>query len=180
MTWTAFHNRGEILRSVIDVADRRRDGRLPTDLAGVAEKFTDELDLLSALQLRWHTRLAGRIEQELMDQPMDLEGAVVAAWRAVADDMPGVRAILDRHRAEPLDAAMATAMAKAVAKEHVLLAVMAGHAGLSDDLAATVGRRIEERARAGHRPQAAPVTLPTTLPTQRPRLLDRLKAALVA
>src|SRR5262245_52757090 len=117
------------------------------DVDGVAEKFTDELDLLLALQLRWHTRLAGRIEQELAAQPTDLEAAVVTAWQEVADEMIGVRAVLDHYRAEPEPGAMTTAIAKAVTKERILLAVMAGHAGLADALAARVGERIEQQAR---------------------------------
>src|SRR5687768_14437207 len=59
MTWNAFRSRGEILRDVTAVADDRRDGALPWDVAGVPAVFADELDLLGALQLRWHTRLAG-------------------------------------------------------------------------------------------------------------------------
>ncbi len=89
MTWKAFHNRGEILRAVTATADARLDGLLPMDVPGVSETFADELDLLGALQLRWHTRLAGRIERELMRQPMDLEQAVVTAWQATADELPG-------------------------------------------------------------------------------------------
>ena len=175
MTWTSFHRRGETLRNVIAAADRHLDGRIPMHLDGVAEKFADELDLLSALQLRWHTQLAGRIEQELMEQPMDLEAAVVSAWHGAAQSMPGIRAILDRHSAAPHDAAMAAAMRKAVAKEHVLLAVMAGHAGLADHLAAGVGARIEERARAER-----PAVALDPDPAERPTLLERLKAALAA
>ena len=38
-----------------------------------------------------------------MSQPMDLEQAVVTAWQATADELPGVRPILDHYRAEPLD-----------------------------------------------------------------------------
>ena len=114
MTWTSFHSRGEILRDVIAVADQRRDGLLPTDVDGVAETFGDDLALLGALQLRWHTRLAGRIERELMRQPMDLEDAVVAAWHAAADELPGVLAIVDHHRAEPADAAPSVRVLEAV------------------------------------------------------------------
>ena len=77
MTWTSYRNRGEILRTVIATADARRDGLLPWDVEGVAESFGDELTLLGALQLRWHTRLAGRIERELMARPMAFENAVV-------------------------------------------------------------------------------------------------------
>ena len=67
MTWDAFHHRGDVLRSVVEEANARRDGVLPMDLPGVAETFGDETALVAALQLRWHTRLAGRIERSLMD-----------------------------------------------------------------------------------------------------------------
>jgi hypothetical protein len=174
MTWTSFHSRGETLRAVIETANARRDGRLPRDVDGVSERFDGELDLACALQLRWHTRLAGRIEQELMAEPLDLESAVVTAWLRTAGELPGVRAILDSCRAEPSDAAMERAMAKAVAKEHVLLAVMAGSAGVGDELAARVGARIEERARAGYVPAPAVVT------EHRPSLIGRIRAALAA
>ncbi len=147
MTWHAFRSRGETLRDVTAVADDRRDGALPWDVAGVPTAFADELDLLGALQLRWHTRLAGRIERELMSQPLDLEQAVVSAWRVTAGELPGIRAVVDRHREEPLDQAMAAAMATATAKEHELLAVMAGRATLDDPRAARVGAEIEARAR---------------------------------
>src|SRR4051794_39292552 len=50
MTWTSFHRRGDVLREVIAAADQRRDGLLPSDVDGVSETFTDELDLLAALQ----------------------------------------------------------------------------------------------------------------------------------
>ncbi len=175
MTWTSFHNRGEILRAVLAAADQRGDGELPMDVTGVRETFGDELTLLGALSLRWHTRLAGRIERELMAQPLDLEQAVLTAWRATADELVGARAILDRHRAEPLDAAMAETMGKAAAKEHVLLAVMAGRSSAQDSAAARVGAELEARARAEFRPT-------TRLPAaaQPAGLLGRLRAALAA
>jgi hypothetical protein len=174
MTWKSFHRRGEILRTVIATADRRRDGVLPMDVDGVAETFGDELSLLAALQLRWHTRLSGRIERELMSQPMDLERAVVAAWQGTAEELPGIRAIVDHYRAQPLDAAMAEAMAKATAKEHVLLAVMAGRVSAHDAAAARVGEQIENAARASRRPVHRGRTEPE------PGLLDRIRAALAA
>ena len=174
MTWNSFHRRGEILRTVIHQADARRDGLLPMDVEGVAETFGDELTLLGALQLRWHTRLAGRIERELMNQPLDLERAVVTAWQDTAAELPGILAIVDRHRAAPLDAAMAEAMAKSAAKEHVLLAVMAGRSSGHDDAAVRVGAAIEERARATPRPA------PTSSHRADNGLLERIKAALAA
>lgn len=176
-TWKS-HRRGEVLRDVLTTADARRDGILPMDVAGVAETFGDELTLLGALQLRWHTRLAGRIERELMAQPMDLESAVVAAWRSTAEEMPGVRAIIDRHRAEPLDERMAQAMAVSAAKEHVLLAAMAGRTSAGDALAARVGEQIADRARASY--DASRRRRPRTGPRRRAThvgLLDRLRAA---
>jgi len=137
MTWNAHQTRGEILRDVSAVADARRDGELPLDVEGVRQAFVDELDLLGAVQLRWHTRLAGQIDRTMMSQPLDLEQAVLTAWRATADELPGIRAIVDRHRDHPLDDAMADAMAVATRKEHAWLAVMAGQAGISDARAPT-------------------------------------------
>lgn len=175
MTWKSFHNRGEILRAVTAEADRRLDGRLPVDLDGVTETFGDELALLGALQLRWHARLSGRIERELLlNQPMDLESAVVAAWRAAAADLPGVRAILDHYRDHPVDDAMATAVTKATAKEHTVLAVAAGLAGPADVAAARIGSRIEEEARATY------VFPQRVRAPRRASFLDRLRAALAA
>jgi hypothetical protein len=155
MTWTAFHRRGEVLRHVVETADRRVDGELPLYVDGVSDTFRDAHDLLGALQLRWHTRLSGRIERELMSQPMDLEQAVVTAWHRTVDEMPGVRAVLDEHLARPLDDRMATQTATAAAKEHVLLAVMAGRGGPQDPESAQVGERIAERARLTYVPPAA-------------------------
>jgi hypothetical protein len=175
MTWKSFHNRGEILRTVIATANVRRDGVLPMDVAGVAETFGDELSLLATLQLRWHTRLAGHIERELMNQPLDLPRAVEVAWGAAADDLPGIRRILDRYRAEPVDGAMAEAMRKATVKEHMLLATMAGKASFDDASAAPVGADIETRARHSHRGVST-----LTVERKQPSLLERLKAVVAA
>ena len=175
MTWNAFKTRGETLRDVSAAADARRDGVLPLDVDGVRTAFADELDLLGALQLRWHTRLAGQIDRTLMSQPLDLEQAVVTAWRATADELPGIRALVDRHRDQPLDDAMAQALTVATRQEHAWLAVMAGQAGISDPGAARVGARIEEKARAGHRPARTP-----GVHAAAPGLIGRLMAALAA
>lgn len=155
MSWTSHHQRGEILRRVIAAVDERRDGLLPLDLPGVTDTFADELDLLAALQLRWHTRLSGRIETELSSQPMDLEDAVVRAWHGAADDLPGIRAVLDRYHALPLDEAMADALTKAQAKEHLTLAVMAGKGAFADAQCVQIGSMIELRARAEYEPAVA-------------------------
>lgn len=174
MTRTAARNRGEILRQVSATADARRDGVLPLDVQGVTDAFHDELDLLGALQLRWHSRISGRIERELASEPLDLEQAVVTAWAATAHEHPGVRAILDRYREHPLDQRMADAVRVATAKEHTMLAVMAGRAGLSDPEAARIGAAIEAKARALPAPESRPGGAPG------PGLLARLLAALAA
>jgi hypothetical protein len=106
---------------VILAADTRRDGLLPLDLPGVTEAFGDELTLLGALRLRWHTRLAGRVERELSRVPADPEAAAALAWTETARELPGVRAILDHYRDHPVDEAMARATAIASAKERALL-----------------------------------------------------------
>lgn len=179
MTWKTFHNRGEILRSVIATANTRRDGLLPTDLEGVSETFADDLELLGTLQLKWHTRLAGHIERELVEQPLDLPLAVVTAWGKACDELPGVRMVLDHYREQPVDDAMARAMAKATRKEHALLAVMAGQGGIGGPAAeaasAPIGARLEERARSLHHGVPTLVTEAT-----RPSFLDRLRSVLAA
>ena len=152
MNWNAYHNRTEVLRAVIAAADTRRDGTLPMEIPGVAEAFGDELSLVAALQMRWHTRLAGTIERELMDQPMDLESAVLRAWRRTSTEHPGVRAILDTHSEAPTSEAMAAAMATARRKDWMLLAAMAGRASVADHRAASVGQALEQKARAAYRP----------------------------
>jgi hypothetical protein len=176
MTWEAFHHRGDVLRTVIAEADARRDGNLPMDLPGVSETFRGALDVLAPLPLRWHPRLAGRIERALAGQPLDLDTAVVDAWRATAEQLPGVRAILDRHAATPPDAESARVMDTAVAKERQMMAVLAGRVSGTavEPHGQRIGEELEARARAGWSRPA-----PTRTPTQ-PRFVDRLKAALAA
>src|SRR6476469_8450597 len=96
MSWTAFHSRGETLRAVVDTVNATRDGILPMQVPGVTENFADELDLVGALLLKWHARLSGNIERALMLEPMDLEAAVASAWRTTAEQLPGVRLVVDR------------------------------------------------------------------------------------
>jgi hypothetical protein len=188
MPWTAFHRRGEVLRSVVETVDARRDGRLPMALPGGAETFRDELDLLAALHLRWHTRLSGNLELALMDQPVDLPAAVVAAWRRTAEELAGLRLVMDRYAAHPVDADMAAALTRAREKEWTALALAAGLASDEGPHAAAAGRGLEDRART---PEAAgephsPVTEPAS-PAARtadepdsPSLVDRIKAVLAA
>jgi len=148
MTWDALHRRGDVLRAVVDESNTRRDGVLPMELPGVAEMFGDELTLIGALQLRWHTRLAGEIERELMDQSMEPEDAVTSAWRRTATELAGVRAILDSHAGAPTSEAMALALTAAHGKDWALMGAMAGMVTAQDDRAVEIGRDVERRARA--------------------------------
>jgi hypothetical protein len=174
MTWKSFHSRGDVLRTVVVAADARRDGVLPMDVDGVHEIFGDELALLGALQLRWHTRLAGRIERELAHQPMDLALAVVTAWQTTADENVGILAILDRCTSEPRDDEMATMLSRSSAKVAILLAVMAGLSSLPASAATVrIGAQIEARARAQR-------TLAPVDPEESVSMLGRLRAALAA
>lgn len=136
-----------MLRAVVEEANRRCDGVLPTDLPGVREVFPDELTLVGALQLRWHTRLAGAVEQALEADPGDPEQAVVAAWRRTAGALAGVRAVLDARAERPASPEEAAALRTAGGKDRALLAAMAGLASPTDPRAVAIGARLELRAR---------------------------------
>lgn len=177
MTWKAFHNRGETLRSVIAASAVRRDGILPMDVPGVSEHFRDELDLLGALQIKWHTRLAGHIESELSVQPMDLGASVANGWARTAEELPGVRLIIDHYRSRPVDDAMAQAVARMTSKEHHYLAAMAGRASVAREEGQAVGAAIEQIAR-DTRPGAPAIDSVDDEP-RRP-FIERLRAAIAA
>lgn len=182
MTWDAFHRRGEVLRSVVAHAESRRDGVLPMELPGVAETFGDELSLLGALQLRWHTRLAGAVERELTGNPAELEQAVLTAWRTTARELAGVRAILDACTEQPRSEEMARMLDTAHRKDWALMAAMAGKASPSDEVAHRIGRSLEEKARAAYRPTARPHRSAGrhAATPGRTTLLERVRAHLVA
>ena len=191
MTWLAFHRRADVLRAVTAEADRRLDGILPADVAGVSATFRDDLDLLGALQLRWYTRLSGALERSHASQPTDLDAAVRDAWVRTAEELPGIRAVLDAHAETPSTAEMARALERATAKEQVLLATMAGRASgttaVSDPRAVEAGRLLREEARATYAAGSTPdgtAASPAPARTHRaePRgsaaFVERIKAAL--
>lgn len=153
MTWTTFHRRGEVLRTVVEALDERRDGVLPTELPGVTENFPTDHDLLAALLLRWHTRLSGNLERALTRQPADPDRSVVEAWHTTADDLPGIAAVLDRYRDRQVDDDVARALATSAAKEHLMLGAMAGRHGATQADTEAAGRALAGRARATYRPR---------------------------
>jgi hypothetical protein len=178
MTWNSFHHRGAILQTVVETVDARRDGVLPMQLPGVRQSFRDELDLLAALQLKWHARLSGNIERALMSEPLDLEGAIASAWRLTSEQMPGVRAVLDHYTGAPSDAEMATALGRASEKEWVRLAAAAGLANDESAAAARAGRQLELRARTETAERAISPTDVDESAT--PSLVERIRAVLAA
>jgi hypothetical protein len=187
MNWNAFHQRGDVLRAVVETADHRRDGALPLDVPGVAERFDDEIDLTGALLLRWHARLSGNIERALAQEPTDLESAVSAAWRRTAAQMPGVRLLIDRSTDLPATEKMAAALQRARRAERIRLAQAAGLANDASDRAVAAGARIEQQAREGlSEPAPAPVAAPTpeAAPVRsahdRESFVRRIKAVLAA
>lgn len=116
-----------------------------------------------------------------MDQPMDLESAVLSAWRSTADELVGVLAILDAYADSPTSEEMARALDKARRKDATLVAAMAGRASMADHRAEAVGHDIEKQARAAYRP-----TLPDVrgagrgMSDRRDSLLSRALAHLAA
>jgi len=187
MSWTAFHSRGETLHAVVDTANANRDGILPMQVPGVTENFTDELDLVGALLLKWHARLSGNIERALVREPLNLEAAVAAAWRTTAEQLPGVRLVVDRCTLSPETPEMATAMERAREREWIRLAAAAGLANDRGPAAVEAGRRVEELAREGlelptpdvpTRVQANDETSGDPSPTE--SFVDRIKAVLAA
>lgn len=176
MTWNAYHHRGEVLRTVISVADARRDGILPMDVDGVAETFEGELDLISALQLKWHTQLTGHIDRELMVQPMDLETVVIACWKRTAEEYAGIRAILDRYTAQPTSPEMRRALKISEAKEARMLALMAGRTSELDEPGERIGRQMIREARDPF----STARIPAPLQEEAGSLFSRLRAALAA
>src|SRR3954466_6974788 len=183
MTWNTFHHRGAILQNVVETADARHDGVLPMQLPGVTETFRDELDLLAALQLKWHARLSGNIERALMGEPMELEDAIATAWRLTSEQMPGVRMILDRYTEMPTDPEMAAALHRAKEKEWIRLAAAAGLANDESAAAARAGRQVELRARtqvAERSADALLATASTDVDGDSPSLVERIRAVLAA
>lgn len=183
------HRRAQVLRAALAAVEERRDTRVPTDLPGVAATVGDELALLGALTLRWHTRLAGLVEREQQRTPRDPVGATERAWARAADEMPGLRALLDHHRAHPRDDRTAEATVRATATEHALLAVAAGRAEVGDPRAAGAGAAVEQAARARRlaglttlAARAADDGAAVALASYRPRrgLLGRLRSLVAA
>ena len=137
------------------------------ELPGVAETFGDELNLIGRAAAALAHPARRPIERALMDQPMDLESAVLAAWRRTATELAGVRRILDAYADAPDLGADGTDAPTAHRKDWALMAAMAGRASPTDRAAADVGRS----SRSGPAPPTARSRSDGTGPTtpRRPR-----------
>ena len=161
----------DVLRNVVDEANRRRDGRLPQELPGVAETFDDALALVTALQMRWHTRLAGR-RAGAQRAPRRPRGR---GRRRLAPRPPPTSPACARPRRPACDRpapSWGRRCATAHRKDLVLMAAMAGRPTPSTAAAIRVGRQLEDAARAGLaadrrrrdvRPAAPSATAPDTV-----------------
>lgn len=181
MSWNDFHHREETLRAVVTAANENRDGVLPMNVPGVTVNFTDELDLAGALLFKWHARLSGNIERTLMREPMDLHAAVAAAWRTTAEELPGVRMVIDRCMDAPTSPEMERAMTRAHDRETAYLATAAGLSSGHSGASIQAGRHLEQQARTGLAvPQAREpqVEMEPDAPTE--TLADRIRAVLAA
>lgn len=140
--WNAYHRRAAALRDLV----AELDGDPAADPAWTSERaaaFSDRDDLLVALHELWTRRLLGRVDLRLELDVTDTRETVEQAWREVADELPGVRRVLDRHVDHP-------ALAHLETHEHRMLAVTAGLATLGDShtRAASIGRGLVVRSRA--------------------------------
>jgi hypothetical protein len=169
--------RGDVLAAVIRAANLRLDGELPLDVDGVEAVFDDIDDLVGALLLRWHTRLAAHLEQALFVEPMDLEAAVNGAWRTSRRQLAGVRLVIDRLTENPPSPNLAAMLRVTAHKDWALMAIMAGLVSYHDESAVPVGRRLEGKARHGEPPLTEP---PRETPPTTKSLLARIKAAFAA
>jgi len=177
MTGDHSHRRADVLRAVIDAANLRRDGALPLDVPGVEAVFDDIDDLVGALLLRWHTRLAAELEHALFTEPLDLEAAVIRGWCTARDRLAGVRLIIDSLTEERLSPEMAGKLRVTAHKDWAMMAIMAGQVSFHDETAIPVGRRIEAKARSAGRCGTPP---DDPSPKDSRSLLARIRAALAA
>ena len=131
IAWDTYRRRATALRRVIADLDRSGSPTLPwnEELAAI---FDDPDDLLVALHDVWTRRLEGRVDLALEIDEQDSVESVALAWREVADELPGVRRVLDRQADNPV-------LRHSERHEHRLLAVAAGYATISDPLSRSAG-----------------------------------------
>src|SRR5687767_897105 len=94
-SWDRMHARTASLREVVADLDAGRP--LPASV----DAFADRGELLQELHAVWSRRLGGRIDLALETDDHDLAESVAKAWLDTADDLPGIRRILDEQADHP-------------------------------------------------------------------------------
>lgn len=169
MSWSPTP-RDQVLAEVIAEADRRLDGQVPVDVAGVDRTFKDARVLADVLQVRWSATLAAHLDRALAELPGDAPRAVVRAWRRTARDLPGIRLVLDRRRTVAADRELERLLRRE-RRERQMLAVAAGLARpsrLPDDDAVEEGEKLEAAGRRYFDPHHR---------RPRPSLVQKIRAA---
>lgn len=146
IAWDTYHRRSTALRRVISDLDRTGSFELPWN-DELAATFDDPDDLLVALNDVWTRRLAARVDLALEIDEHASGESVALAWREVADELAGVRRVLDRQAEHP-------ALRASRRHEHRMLAVSAGVATTGDPTSrsAVAGERLVARIREADRP----------------------------
>jgi hypothetical protein len=144
--WDTYHRRSTALRRVVSDIDRSGSSELPWN-DELAAAFDDPDDLLVALNDVWTRRLAARVDLALEIDEHESRESVALAWREVADELTGVRRVLDRQADHP-------ALRHSRRQEHRMLAVSAGVATIGDPASrsAAAGERLVARIREADRP----------------------------
>jgi hypothetical protein len=119
-SWERVHADSASLREVIAALD----AGLPLPEGSIGS-FGDRDELLVALHGVWARRLNGRIDVALETDDRGLADCVGRAWLSTADDLPGVRRVLDEHADVP-------ALQHVLRNEHRAVAVAAGLATFDD------------------------------------------------
>jgi hypothetical protein len=146
IAWDTYHRRATAVRRVIADLDRSGSSELAWD-DELAAAFDDPDDLLVALHDVWNRRLASRVDLALEIDEHESAESVALAWREVADELAGVRRVLDRQADNPV-------LCHSRCQEHRMLAVSAGVATIGDPTSrsAAAGERLVARIREADRP----------------------------
>jgi hypothetical protein len=145
IAWDTYHRRATALRRVIADLDRSGWSTPPWD-DELAAAFEDPDDLLVALHDMWTRRLAGRVDLALEIDDHESWESVALAWREVAEELAGVRRVLDRQADNP-------ALRHSGRQEHRMLAIAAGVATINDPISrsAAAGEGLVARIRDADR-----------------------------
>ncbi|MGH3360229.1 MAG: hypothetical protein ACRDO7_15615 [Nocardioidaceae bacterium] len=102
MTWEQVHRRNRVVR---DIVERAADGQLPLsadDREAIEAEFSAFDDFLLQVHALWARAFDARVDSVLECRPLDRTAAVADVCAGLADDLPGVRRVLDEHADAPL------------------------------------------------------------------------------